>query len=68
MMDSSDSIDAGEPAPDSLTTPAHGPIWIVLFVGLVVCTNVASAGWAAMPPTTATVAEPGLPITSSRAR
>lgn len=47
-MDSSDSFDGAEPAPDTLTTPAHGPIWIVLFVGLVVCTNVASAGWAAM--------------------
>ena len=47
-MDSSDSVDGAEPTPDTLTTPAHGPIWIVLFVGLVVCTNVASAGWAAM--------------------
>jgi membrane protein DedA with SNARE-associated domain len=63
-MDSSDSIDGTEPhreasgdasldasgdaSGDALTTPAHGPIWIVLFVGLVVCTNVAAAGWAAM--------------------
>jgi membrane protein DedA with SNARE-associated domain len=28
--------------------PRHGPIWVVLFVGLVVCTNVASTSWAAL--------------------
>lgn len=47
-MSTDDSSEALPEASDALTTPAHGPIWIVLFVGLVVCTNVAAAGWAAM--------------------
>lgn len=28
--------------------PWHGPVWVVAFVALVVCTNVAAAGWAAL--------------------
>lgn len=33
---------------DPTPTPKTGPIWIVLFVALVVCTNVAAATWASL--------------------
>lgn len=33
---------------DPSPTPKTGPIWIVLFVALVVCTNVAAATWASL--------------------
>ncbi len=32
-------------APEPVVTPRTGPIWVVAFVGLVVCTNIAAAGW-----------------------
>ena len=46
LGDPNDNVD--EAPRDSLTTPGHAPLWIVLFVALVVCTNLAAAGWAAM--------------------
>jgi len=34
--------------PERPATARTGPIWLVLFVGLVVCTNIAAAAWATL--------------------
>lgn len=31
---------------DAPPVPRHGPVWVVLFVALVICTNIANATWA----------------------
>lgn len=41
-----DAIDDVAPAPAPV--PRSGPLWVVGFVALVVCTNVAAASWAAL--------------------
>ena len=41
-------IETVEVADDAPPVPWHGPIWVVAFVALVVCSYVAAASWAAL--------------------
>ena len=50
-MTPDDQTDDAEPIDDVVErepVPRHGPVWVVLFIALVVCTNVANATWAAL--------------------